>query len=257
VPSELAGFGAPAPDRVLSRASQQIILAIDSAGSSCSVVVAAAGEVLSLQRMTSAQGAAEALLPMIDAAMRSASLPPASLNLVCVTVGPGSFTGIRVGLAAARGIALATGARLLGVTGFEAVAANFSPSDYDPAGRLLVALESRREDLYIQAFDQHCHPLGEPASVPPSLLPDVVSRTIGSARLLIAGDAAERAALVLLSRSDTAVLGNSSPDAVGVLRAALSRCQRREQADTLRPLYLRPPDVTLPHGRQPANAGRR
>jgi tRNA threonylcarbamoyladenosine biosynthesis protein TsaB len=221
------------------------------------VVVAAGGEVLAVQRMTSALGAAEALLPMIDAAMRSASLPPTSLDLVCVTVGPGSFTGIRVGLAAARGIALATGARLLGVTGFEAVAANSAASDYDRTGCLLIALESRREDLYIQAFDRHCHALGEPASVPPSFLPEVMSRTIGSAPLLIAGDAAERAALVLLPRSDTAVLGNSSPDAVGVLRAALSRWQRREPADTLRPLYLRPPDVTLPHGRQPANARRR
>ena len=66
-------------------------------------------------------GQAEALLPMVDACMREAGQVPAAIDLVAVTVGPGSFTGIRVGLAAARGMALATGAQLIGVTSFEAV----------------------------------------------------------------------------------------------------------------------------------------
>src|SRR6266851_9911888 len=95
--------------------SQPVILALDSAGLACSVAVALGDRVLGAERIEGMHGQAEALLPMVDRAMRKAGLPPAALDLVAATVGPGSFTGIRVGLAAARAIALATGARLIGV----------------------------------------------------------------------------------------------------------------------------------------------
>jgi len=68
-------------------------------------------------------GQAEALLPMVDRAMGAARLAASTLDLITVTTGPGSFTGIRVGLAGAKGIALGLGVPLLGVTSFEAGAA--------------------------------------------------------------------------------------------------------------------------------------
>ena len=100
-----------------------MLLAVDTAGSSCSIAVAAGNEILCLRHEPMERGQAEALLPMAAAAMREAGFPPASLDCVATAVGPGSFTGIRVGLAAAQGIALALGAPLIGVTGFEAVVA--------------------------------------------------------------------------------------------------------------------------------------
>ncbi|HYZ41325.1 MAG TPA: tRNA (adenosine(37)-N6)-threonylcarbamoyltransferase complex dimerization subunit type 1 TsaB, partial [Stellaceae bacterium] len=99
------------------------VLAFDSAGSSCSVAVAINCRTASVVRVHSPHGQAEILLPMVDRAMGEAGLAPAELASVAVTVGPGSFTGIRVGLAAAQGIALATGAQLIGITSFEAAAA--------------------------------------------------------------------------------------------------------------------------------------
>ena len=115
-------------------------------------------------------------------------------------MGPGSFTGIRVGLAAARGIALAPGARLIGVTSFEAVAAGPPGQRSSIPAFLLVALESRREDLFIQLFDRRRNPVGEPAAVMPAALREVVNAAIGAAPLLIAGDAAHRAAILPSSR---------------------------------------------------------
>ena len=165
----------------------------------------------------------------------------ASLDLVVATIGPGSFTGIRAGLAAARGIALATGARLLGVTSLDAVAVEAVRRDCLETRVLLVALESRREDLYVQFFDPHGGALGEPAAIMPFLLREAVTATIGANPLLVAGDAAQRAAAALAQRPDTAVLEGSAPGAVGSLRAGLRRLRRGSAADLPRPLYLRPP----------------
>jgi tRNA threonylcarbamoyladenosine biosynthesis protein TsaB len=111
---------------------------------------------------------------------------------------------------------------------------------------LLVALESRREDLYVQFFDPHGDPLREPAVIMPVLFREVVAATIGSNSLLIAGDAAKRAVAALEQRRDTAILEDSAPGAVGALRAGLRLLRLGKAADAPRPLYLRPPDVTLP-----------
>lgn len=234
-----------------------VILALDSAGSGCSVAVAAGDAVLSADRAAGLHGQAETLFPMVDRAMRQAGLSPATLDIVAVTVGPGSFTGIRAGLAAARGIALATGARLAGVTSFAAVAAGLGQTEGPKASVLLVALESRREDLYVQLFDCFCGPVGAPAAVMPVALGGVVDAAIGSAPLLLAGDAAHRAALVLSGRPGTTIVENTVPEAVGALRAATRRLpQLGAPGDTARPLYLRPPDVTLSAGHPKPILGR-
>jgi tRNA threonylcarbamoyladenosine biosynthesis protein TsaB len=225
--------------------SFRVGLALDSAGLACSVAVSLGEEVVAEERIATMHGQAEALLPLVNRAMRQAGQMAASLNLVVATVGPGSFTGIRIGLAAARGIALATGARLLGVTSFDAVAVRAARNDWLETRPLLVALESRREDFYVQFFDPHGDALREPAAIMPFLFREAVAATIGANPLLIAGDAAQRAAAALEQRPDTAVLEDSAPGAVGALRAGL-RLLRRGKADAPRPLYLRPPDVTLP-----------
>jgi tRNA threonylcarbamoyladenosine biosynthesis protein TsaB len=193
-------------------------------------------------------GQAEILMPMVDAVMREAGVPPAELDFVAVTLGPGSFTGIRVGLAAARGIALATEARLLGVTSFEAVAAG-GPFGCDEPRLALVALESRREDLFIQLFEGALNPVGEPAAVTPPDLGAAVDAAIGDAPLLIAGDAACHAARLLATRPNTARREASVPIAIGALRVGLRRLQFGEADTAARPLYLRPPGITLPKPR--------
>ncbi|HXC90827.1 MAG TPA: tRNA (adenosine(37)-N6)-threonylcarbamoyltransferase complex dimerization subunit type 1 TsaB, partial [Stellaceae bacterium] len=145
-----------------------LILALDAAGGGCSAAVVAGDEVLGLRHAAMMHGQAEALLPLVDEAMRASGLTVAALDLVAVTTGPGSFTGIRVGLAAARGIALAANLPLLGVTGFEAAAAG-AEAAMDGCC-LVVALESRRADLYVQLFDGHRNSLCEPVAVLPEAL---------------------------------------------------------------------------------------
>src|SRR5262249_44635357 len=126
-------------------------------------------------------------------------------------------TGIRVGLGAAQGIALALKARLIGVTSFAAVAAALPAG----AGNLLVALDSRREDLYVQLFDRGSGlPLAKPAAVMPNDLAEHAAAAVGRA-LLIGGDAAADAAVALGGRVAIEIAEDSAPDARGVLAAAL------------------------------------
>jgi tRNA threonylcarbamoyladenosine biosynthesis protein TsaB len=228
--------------------SRLVVLGLDAAGLACSVAVSLGERVLVNEEIDTTHGQAEALLPLVDRAMRQAGQVPAAVGVVVVTVGPGSFTGIRVGLAAATGIALATGARLIGVTSFDAVAVKAFGSAFAEPRFRMIALESRREDLYVQFYDRHGERLCKPATIMPSALGDVVDATIGGMPLLIAGDAAQRAGAALAKRPDTAVLKGSAPGAIYALRAGLRLAQLKNSADISRPLYLRPPDVTLPNG---------
>ena len=236
--------------------SPRVALALDSAGLACSVAVSLGEELVAEERIDMIHGQAEALLPLVDKAVREAGQVPAALDLVVATVGPGSFTGIRAGLAAARGIALATGARLIGVTSFDAVAIPAARSDCSEARFLLVALESRREDLYVQFFGPHGDALRQPAAIMPFLFREAVAATIGANPLLVAGDAAQRAAAALAQRPATTVLEGSAPGAVGALRAGLRLLRLGSAVDPPRPLYLRVPDVTLAEIPQKPSRGR-
>ena len=201
-------------------------------------------------------GHAEALFPMIERVMAEARLRPEDLGAVAAATGPGGFTGIRVGLAAAHGIALATGARLVGITSFDAVAARLAAACMPDAEELrLVALDRRRADFYVQLFAPDA---SSPLAAPQALLPDglaaYVAHHAGVRRLLVAGDAAAAAAACLDGTGGVRVAAASAPDALGVAFAASRRPGGTGVDDAARPLYLRPPDVTMPAPRAAAAA---
>ena len=234
------------------RGAGPTLLAIETAGSACSAAVGRGPVVLAAERQAMRYGHAEALLPMIDRVVAAGGVSRAALDGIAVAVGPGGFTGIRVGLGAAQGIALALKARLIGVTSFAAVAAAL------PAGPgvALIALDSRREDLYVQLFDRSSGlALSEPAAVMPVALVEYVGALAADSALLIAGNIAEIAAVALAGRFDIEIAAESAPDARGVLAAALRQIEPAESP--VRPLYLRPPDVTMPKQQTPLAAARR
>jgi tRNA threonylcarbamoyladenosine biosynthesis protein TsaB len=239
------------------------LLAIETAGSGCSAAVTRGAAVLAAERRELRYGHAEVLLPMVERVVAAAGLARSALQVVAAAIGPGGFTGIRVGLAAAHGIALACGAQLIGVSSFAAVAAGIGADADEGVGHcrvVLVALDSRREDLYVQLFASEAAadmavPVALPATIVPGLLADHVARVmagIGAAgRLVVAGDAAEAAAAALAGRLPFALAAGSAPDALGVAAAALHGLRTEATSEPVRPLYLRPPDVTLPKRREP------
>ncbi|MGA8401170.1 MAG: tRNA (adenosine(37)-N6)-threonylcarbamoyltransferase complex dimerization subunit type 1 TsaB [Stellaceae bacterium] len=223
----------------MSASRAPVILAFDTAGSACSVAVGLDDAVLAHERQEMRHGHAEALLPMIDRVMAAADLSPKNIDTVAVTIGPGGFTGIRAGLAAAHGLALAAGARLVGVSSFAAVAGPIA----EDGMRMLVALDSRRDDLYLQLLDVRHMPVAGPEAVPPERL----AAWVGDGELAIAGDAAEAAAAAIGNRPVLRLVPNSAPDALGLLTALRRWPERADPA--AHPLYLRPPDVSFPKAR--------
>ena len=209
------------------------ILAFDCAGGSCSAAVIDDGIVLARHLEAMERGHAEVMMPMIAAVLAEAHVTPMALDLIAVTTGPGGFTGVRIGLAAARGLALATGIPAIGVDCFAAVAvATAVPPDWT----LVVALESKRAELYLRV----CAPdLGPPMLV----APDAWNDWVPPGAVLLAGDGAARLAQALGRRDLVVAPGSGLVDAVDVARVAASLWQAGERPAPA-PLYLRPPDTT-------------
>src|SRR5215210_216039 len=128
-----------------------LVLAIDTALAACSAAVfdAERGEFLATESLEMLRGHAEALLPLVARVMQGAQTRFVDLHRIAVTTGPGSFTGLRVGISAARAIALATGRPAIGVTTLEAYAAPYLASGEGPVA---VAIDARHRHVYLQVF---------------------------------------------------------------------------------------------------------
>ncbi len=214
------------------------VLAFDTATAACSAAVWRDGALLSRRFADMPRGQSEALMPMIMAVMDEAGLAFADLTLIGVTVGPGAFTGLRIGLAAARGLALAAGLPVAGVTTAEAIAHGVPAAER--AGRdLVVAIDAKRADLFVQRFDAALRPLDAVRA----LLPEELAAVCGDGPLLLAGDGTGRALPHLPGAVASAAPG--VPDAA-VVAALAAAHWRAGTALPPEPLYLRPPDVTLP-----------
>ncbi len=141
------------------------VLAIDTAGPACSIALCDCHRrnysVIASRVEAMPRGHAEALLPMIDAEFAQAGIERASIERIAVTVGPGSFTGLRVGVAAARGLALALSCDCVGVSVFAALRETLSPD-----GAVAVALDARRGEVYLQLFDADGGEMSAPEALP-------------------------------------------------------------------------------------------
>ncbi|MDX9859353.1 MAG: tRNA (adenosine(37)-N6)-threonylcarbamoyltransferase complex dimerization subunit type 1 TsaB [Rhodospirillales bacterium] len=218
------------------------LLALDTATAACSVAIWDDGSIRAWQFSPMMRGQSEALMPMVVAVLAEAGLAFADLDGVAATVGPGAFTGLRIGLAAARAMALAAGLPCLGVTTLEAVAANASEAERHGAA-LLVVLDAKRADVYAQVFSAAFLPLSEPQAVLPAALPGLVP----AGPVVVVGDAAARAveALAVAGIEARPSAGAGIPDAAQVAAIAAARHLAGRPALAPEPLYLRAPDVTL------------
>jgi tRNA threonylcarbamoyladenosine biosynthesis protein TsaB len=130
------------------------VLAIDCAASLCAACVydAAAGQELGRSVLDLGKGHAEHLMGVIAAALEAAASGYADLGAIAVSVGPGSFTGLRVGVSTARGLALALRIPAIGVTTLEALAAEAAAMF--PGRAVLAALDAGREEIHAALYDK-------------------------------------------------------------------------------------------------------
>jgi tRNA threonylcarbamoyladenosine biosynthesis protein TsaB len=143
-----------------------LILAIDTALDACAAAVLDTGtsKLIAMESQSMKRGHAEALMPLIGRVMKEAGLPFAALDRIAVTTGPGSFTGLRVGLSAARGLALAAAKPAVGLTTLSAYAAPLiSESDEHP---VISAVDARHDHVYLQVVSGNGSSLVRPKVAP-------------------------------------------------------------------------------------------
>lgn len=227
-----------------------MLLAFDTTLDICSVALLDSAGVLAAhisKPMT--RGHAEALVPMIDQALADAGAGMDAVRRVGVTIGPGTFTGVRVGISAARGLALALGVPVAGIGTLEMLAAGAAFSaDLAAGSKILATIDARRGQAYLALYrvaaPEDCYPLcrlAEPAAVALEEAgawlgehagPEEKVVAVGSAAGLLDGRLFER-------------IIDVGPDAATVARLAAALPQARWD-EKPRALYLRPPDAKLP-----------
>src|SRR5262249_28362348 len=128
------------------------LLAIDTALEACSAAVLDSdrGGIIASETLTMGRGHAEAIMPLIARVMDLADVEFASLDRVAVTTGPGSFTGLRVGISATRGIALAAGKPAVGLSTLAGFAAPLIAED--DSTHVVAAIDARHDHVYLQVF---------------------------------------------------------------------------------------------------------
>ena len=216
------------------------ILSLATVTEMCSVAVLRGDQIVADHQCWLGTRHAEKLLPMIVHVMKEAALDFSDLDKIAVAKGPGSFTGIRIGMAAARGLALATSKPLLGVSSLEAIA----QAVYSPGRGVLATLDARRGQIYAQSFSGHGIPNVEPSVMPPEdigqLIFDKEYTVAGTGVSLVHPYLSE-----LPGYKENIVFDETEglPRASDVARAAVSQQAETSSRSDIRPVYLRPPDA--------------
>lgn len=232
------------------------ILAFDTCLGACSVAVGlGAGEALEKVEALyeeMATGQAERLMPMIDAAMRSAGIGFPDLSRIAVTNGPGTFTGTRIGVAAARALALATGAQVVCMSTLELMALEVANNSavWKTDTPLTVSVDANRGQVYVQTFDNSVSLQGEG----PLLLSIADAAGLAERReMTFVGSGATLVAAAAEAQGYTAhaALPQLQPNAAFLLLASQDR---DPQQAPVSPLYLRPADAKPQVGKSLARA---
>jgi tRNA threonylcarbamoyladenosine biosynthesis protein TsaB len=229
-----------------------MLLGLDTATTACSVALWSEDAVVAHRRIDAGRRHAEVLVPLLGEVVEAANTTLASVDFFAVTIGPGSFTGIRVGLATARGLALAAARPLIGLSTLEVLAAGVPDSARTSA--ILATIDARRDRLYVQWFDDAISPLSEPCAVRAAELPAILPPA--GRGVVVVGTGADVALDALGDAIDAKPSpGLQTPDARSLVRLAAARAHSAtfDASAVPRPLYLRDPGADMPRKRGAAH----
>ncbi|MGA7872078.1 MAG: tRNA (adenosine(37)-N6)-threonylcarbamoyltransferase complex dimerization subunit type 1 TsaB [Candidatus Binatus sp.] len=248
-------------NRLLEQAAAtRPVLGLDTSTSIGSLALIAGGSVAaSIARPVTSHGAA--LPGAIDELLEAAGLALSGLGAIAVGTGPGSFTGLRIGLSYAKGIAMASGCALVGVPGFDAMASAALERNNIERGRLVcVVVDARKREVYTALYRVVADGLEKLSEESVVALEHLASR-IAEDVMFVGDERAKDAAALVQSRGyRVAVFETGMLDLRGVCVAALggARFARGEtdRAASLEPLYIRTPEATFkPTSKNPAGIG--
>lgn len=212
-----------------------IVLGLDTALKACSVAILKDGATLAMTSAPLAQGHAERLAPMVAETLDAAGLSVRDLDRVGVVVGPGTFAGVRVGLAFVRGLAIGTTIEAVGVTSLAALAAGI-----DAAAPLRAAvIDARRGQVYAALYDAASVPRLAPFVSSPEEALRRLTDAAGAAAVALAGDG-----VALMGPLPSGWLADAGPDQIDATTVARLAATAPKPEAPPAPLYLRPPDAT-------------
>src|SRR5271156_4605372 len=219
------------------------VLAIDTALAACSAAVldTANGGILASESLAMIRGHAEALMPLVERVVKATGFPFREFDRVVVTTGPGSFTGLRVGIAAARGLGLAADIPVVGVSTLSAYAAPYLGAD--EISPVVAAIDARHQHVYLQVFGPGGRTLVAARLAPLAEAVRAASET--STRIVGSAAQAVAAALAETAPMPATVDARGAPD---ITRVAQIGAMAPEGSAPPKPQYLRAPDA------QPQNA---
>ncbi|MFQ5589834.1 MAG: tRNA (adenosine(37)-N6)-threonylcarbamoyltransferase complex dimerization subunit type 1 TsaB [Phycisphaerae bacterium] len=218
-------------------------LAFETSSAWGSIALGQGQAVLATRAFSAPRRHAVEFLPTIQALCQDCSVQPSAIEHVYVSAGPGSFTGLRIGITAARTVAFASGARTVGVPSLEVIAQNAADAP-DPPNRVVVILDAKRKRVYAAAFVRRGGeyvPTTEPAEVVPA---EFLAQQDASSAVLGEGVAYHRAAVEGPSLSVLPeTLNRPRAETVYRLGAARARLGRFDDPIHLVPIYIRPPEA--------------
>ena len=220
------------------------VLAIDTALEACSAAVLdTSGGITASETVVMTRGHAEALMPLIARVMIRAGIEFGDLDRIAVTTGPGSFTGLRVGISAARGIGLAAGKSAIGLSTLAGFAAPLIADDDNT--QVVAAIDARHDHIYLQVFGVNGRTLVGPRTA--TVRDAARAATTAPARLV--GSAAKKLAAAWPKGAEPPLLveQQGAPDIDWIARLGAAAADAHGPP---KPLYLRAPDA------QPQNAAR-
>ena len=226
----------------MSADGHDVILALDTATPVGSVALCTAEGIVVSRYFDVGLQHSQRLFGEIEAALEAADMDVEGVRAIAVAIGPGSFTGLRIGLSAAKGLCLAAGKDLVTVSTLEALAARL------PFARLPVSavLDARKREVYAALYDTAT---GVPVELtsPRAIAPAQLARERANAATIFTGDGATvyRDLLAVNSAAQFAPLHCARPDAGTIGWLALSKLEKGQTADldSVEPEYLRSPDA--------------
>jgi tRNA threonylcarbamoyladenosine biosynthesis protein TsaB len=214
------------------------VLAIDTALGACAAAVldSASGVIAAHETLPMQRGHAEALMPLVKRVIANAGLSFGEIDRIAVTTGPGSFTGLRVGIAAARGLGLAAAKPVVGLTTLAAYAAPLIAAD--DTQPVVSTIDARHDHVYLQVFGPGGRTLVAPRL---SALRDALRAAAGGSPRLV-GNAAEILAKAWPAgeKPPSKIEQRGAPDIEWVARLGAAA---QEATAPPKPLYLRAPDA--------------
>ncbi len=218
------------------------ILAFDTTHGFCSVAVANPQQKLISKHINETSRQAELLVPTMEAALKEAQLEFSDITTIAATVGPGSFTGLRIGLAAAHGLLLATKASFFGLSALETVAYMAKKSQKILEKKIFIALDARRGEVFLQSFDVKSLSAESEAML---CSYEEAAALLGNETITLAGSGAALISPFVTCKL-TVLKESLLPDAKSIAELTLLRLNQGKKGLIPSPLYIRKPDAKLP-----------